>query len=162
MLSDRKIKSLLPKEKRYEILDRDGLKIRVSPTGRKVFYYVYRSGSSMKPIRIGEYPLVSLKEAREKTDRMRRLREEGLDPALTLKERKQNTVRCLVDEWLRDYAKPNKATWKEDQRSLEKDCIPEIGDMPASEVKRRDIQRVMRRLLDRGAKREAGKILARM
>jgi transposase len=66
-LSDSKIKSLKPKEKPYKISDGEGLIIEVKPTGKKIFRIRYRFEGKEKTYTIGNYPIYSLREAREIT-----------------------------------------------------------------------------------------------
>lgn len=56
-----------PAAKRYEVRDElvTGFMIRVSHVGNKVFYLSTRIDGKIKRIKIGEYPIVSLSEARQ-------------------------------------------------------------------------------------------------
>jgi hypothetical protein len=58
--------------KRYEVRDTlvPGLHIRVSATGGKVWYLAVRVEGRMRRIKIGNYPVVSLADARERARRM--------------------------------------------------------------------------------------------
>lgn len=57
-----------PKEKEYDLLDDDGLVLRVRPNGRKVWYVFYYIGKKRTKKKIGEFPLMSLSEARTERD----------------------------------------------------------------------------------------------
>lgn len=71
MLNDTKIKNLKPKEKSYFLTDFDNLLIFVRPTGKKSFYYNYYDNKKRKKIKLGDYPAMSLKEARDKRDKIK-------------------------------------------------------------------------------------------
>lgn len=67
-LTPKLIDALLPATgKRYEVRDAllTGFYVRVASTGKKVFYVSKRIDRKMRRIRIGPYPLVSLRDARE-------------------------------------------------------------------------------------------------
>jgi hypothetical protein len=72
-LSDTKIRNLKPKEKPYKLADAGGLYIFVQPCGSKLWRLKYRFLGREKTMSYGPYPLVSLKEAREKRDRDKKL-----------------------------------------------------------------------------------------
>jgi hypothetical protein len=49
MLTDAAIKSLKPKDKLYEVSDRDGMYVVVNPSGAVVFRYDYRCTVAARP-----------------------------------------------------------------------------------------------------------------
>ena len=63
-LSDVKIKTLKPKDKVYRILDSDRLYIEVRPTGAKVWRFKFVFNGKESSMSLGEYPSISLAEAR--------------------------------------------------------------------------------------------------
>src|SRR5205809_5544697 len=66
MLSDVAIRALpIPQKGQRYYWDEHGLCIRVSEGGSKTFYLVY--GSDRKHIKLGRFPILSLKDARTKT-----------------------------------------------------------------------------------------------
>jgi hypothetical protein len=66
MLNDTKIKSLKPKDKKYLVADTEGLTLLIMPTGTKSWIVRYRFNGKQKEITIGQYPELSLSDAREK------------------------------------------------------------------------------------------------
>lgn len=67
-LTLKSIDALMPAtSKRYEVRDASltGFYLRVAPTGKKVFYVSKRIDGKMRCIKIGKYPVVSLRDARE-------------------------------------------------------------------------------------------------
>ena len=83
-LTDRKLQSLKPKSKRYEVMDSDvpGFGVRVSEVGQRSFILIARYPGSANPTRraLGEYPSLSLGEARERAKDWRALIRKGIDP----------------------------------------------------------------------------------
>ena len=61
--------------------DRDGLNARLSPKGKITFMMRYYYDTARKEYDIGTYPLMTLKEAREENQRLRK----KLDPENSLK-----------------------------------------------------------------------------
>ena len=68
MLTDTFLRSLKPADKPKKYADGGGLFIYVSTTGSKLWRMAYRFNMKSKLLSFGEYPLVSLKEAREQRD----------------------------------------------------------------------------------------------
>lgn len=94
MLTDNKIKGLKPTEKRYSLSAGEGLSIDVMPTGRKSWVLEYTALGKRKRKKLGEYPAVSLKQARELANKIKD--NAGLTPI---------TVSELIHEWIELYSK---------------------------------------------------------
>lgn len=73
MLTDTFLRSLKPADKTKKYTDGGGLFIYVSTTGSKLWRMAYRFNMKSKLLNFGEYPLVSLKEAREQRDEAKKL-----------------------------------------------------------------------------------------
>lgn len=73
MLTDTQIRSLKPREKTYRIADHNGLCIEVRPSGSKLWRYRYRFDGKASMLSLGEYPNVSLSEARKARDEAKQL-----------------------------------------------------------------------------------------
>lgn len=67
-LTDTKCKNAKPKEKAYKLSDAGGLFLFVTKAGNKIWRMKYRfpKGGKEKTLVFGEYPIISLLEAREK------------------------------------------------------------------------------------------------
>lgn len=94
-LSDSQVKSLKPAEKRYSKSDGDGLFIDVMPTGKKSWTLELVKHGKRTRKKLGGYPTLSLKDARE----------------LAHKERKQAIMGVkdimlgeVIDEWIAIYS----------------------------------------------------------
>ncbi|MEQ3725843.1 MAG: Arm DNA-binding domain-containing protein, partial [Tateyamaria sp.] len=87
-LTDIALKKLESSERPYKRSDQNGLYVLVKPNGSKHWHMKYRFNNKEKLMSYGPYPLISLKEAREKRDRDRKLLLEGIDPSTVKKERK--------------------------------------------------------------------------
>lgn len=88
-LTDTKIKSLKPKEKRYKVSDFDGLYIAVNPNGSKLWRLKYRFEGKEKLLSFGKYPYTTLQHARQLRDEARTLLAQGFDPSAERKKGKE-------------------------------------------------------------------------
>ncbi|MDI6812602.1 MAG: tyrosine-type recombinase/integrase [Deltaproteobacteria bacterium] len=166
-LTDRQIKNLKPRLDRYEVFEDRGFGIRVAPTGRKTFIYLYRMPGEPKKRRltIGTYPKMTLAEAHRKYAEAKEMVAQGIDPGSKTvteraEERKAPNLATLANEYVEKWAKPRKRSWKEDKRILEKDILPSWGQRKAKDITRRDIIRLLDGIVDRGAGIMANRTLA--
>ncbi|WP_455611423.1 tyrosine-type recombinase/integrase [Cloacibacillus porcorum] len=79
-LTEMLIKNAKAQDKRYKLLDRDGLYLEVMTSGAKYWRLRYWFEKKEHRIALGEYPSISLKEARMRRDMARKLLHEGIDP----------------------------------------------------------------------------------
>ncbi|HID4134406.1 TPA: tyrosine-type recombinase/integrase [Pluralibacter gergoviae] len=120
--------------------DGDGLSIKVSKIGVLTWYFTFRTGgreTTSQRIRLGNYPDLSLKAAREKRDQCRAWLAEGKNPKhqlnITTQETlKPVTVREALDYWVREYASHKRANVEKHIEQLRKHIYPYIGDYPLS------------------------------
>ena len=165
--TDRQIKNLKPADQRYEVFEDRGFGVRVSPTGRKTFIYLYRMPGEVNKRRLslGTYPAMSLAEAHHRHAEAREMVAQGVDPgakavAEKKEERQAPSVSALAEEYLEKWAKPRKRSWKTDKRILEKDILPEWCQRKARDITRRDVIRLLDNIVDRGAPIGANRTLA--
>ncbi|MCC6713900.1 MAG: tyrosine-type recombinase/integrase [Gammaproteobacteria bacterium] len=154
------LQKLTPAARPYELTEagRQGLRIRVFPTGIKSWQFVYRHAGKLHRIALGQFPAMGLKEAREELGKRRALLNRGVNPALLEREvkraqREAPTVRELAEDYLERYAKGERAkrSWREDERILNKDVLPRWGEMKAKDVRRLDVVALLDEIGDRGA-----------
>ncbi|MGY3569136.1 integrase domain-containing protein [Vibrio paucivorans] len=143
-LTETQIKNAKPKSKEYILSDGNGLRLRVKPNGTKTWLLNYTHPILSKRINftLGTYPTTSLKIAREKTRGARELIEQGIDPkthkdkqALQEKMRLNMTLGKVAESWL-DVKKSSVSSDHADDiyRSLEIHLLPELGNIPISEL----------------------------
>lgn len=129
-----------PREKVEEKSDRDSLSARVSAKGKITFQIRFRFDGKGARIDLGSYPLISLKEAREKALEVRSLIEKGIDPRVEKKLEKINqdreslTFKGIFDEWHEKYLFKNKKSANDIYRSFELYVFKEFGDLPANRI----------------------------
>lgn len=88
-LTDTAIRGTRPGLKPFKLYDRDGLFLLINPRGSKLWRWRYRVGGREKLLALGEYPIVSLGQARERHLAARRVLAAGTDP---MAERKAQAV----------------------------------------------------------------------
>ena len=134
-----------------------GLALRVSSTGHKAWTLHYTSPSTGKRSRVGlgTYPSTSLAAARTAAREARAQVEAGQDPRAVLSARM--SVAELVESYLEKHVRPNLRSARHVERRLRKNVLPVIGTMLASELHRRDINRVLDRMQARGCRTEANR-----
>lgn len=146
-LSDKKLRSLLSVQQQKETLvaDGDGLSARVSKSGVISWVFAYRLGgreARLERIKLGNYPEMPLKLARERRDQCRAWLAEGKDPRhqlnlTTVQTLKPVTVKEAINYWIREYATENRANVERHKAQLEKHIYPYIGSHPLSECETR-------------------------
>ena len=160
MLSDTKIKSLKPKDKVYRILDAERLYIEVRPTGKKIWRFKYTLHGKEGTISLGEYPIVSLAEARKKKDESRLLLKDDINPAEDKKKKKieastttSNTFQAVAEEYVLEQMKYKTKDYVEQfNRSMKKDIFTAIGDKPIKDVNSSDVLNIMKSTMSRVSK----------
>lgn len=174
-----------------------GLRVVCGKTGLKSFIYRYRSplDNSLKKITLGNYPHMSLAEARIELQRLKLLRSQGICPVserkeekLILKQKKVElianfkilTLKDVIDLYLTEVIEDRvildqrtgvkriiNGTRKpkgqqETRRTLYVDAVKELGQKRAESIVRKDIVELIKRIIDRGAQVQAGRVLAEL
>lgn len=152
MLSDTKIKSLKPKEKMYRVLDAERLYIEVRPSGKKIWRFKYTLNGKEGTVSFGEYPIVSLAEARKKKDESKVLLKDDINPVDDKKKKKieaitatTNTFKAVAEEYALEQMKyKSKDYVNQYKRSMEKDIYRVIGHKPVKDVNSSDVLTIMK------------------
>jgi len=158
-LTDLKIRRSKPAEKSYKVADSGGLYIEVRPAGSKLWRYRYRIAGKENVFAIGEYPDLSLADARAKRDEARALVKQGLHPSHVRQAEKLeniadggNTFKVIAQEFIEQKSR----TWSEDytgqfERAMTRNVYPRIGRLPIRQVTAAHILEIMRTIEKRGA-----------
>jgi integrase len=138
-----------------------GFSVRVAPTGRKTFCVLYRRGRRLRRYTLGRYPPLNLSQARAMAKAALAQAAMGGDPAARkIEERQAGTFAELAAEYLERHAKPNKRSWREDERRIRKNLLPALGFTLARDVIRADVRRLLEDIVRRPAPSEANQTLA--
>jgi hypothetical protein len=87
-LSDPAVRNAKPGARARKMFDGGGLYLEVSPRGGKWWRLKYRFDGKAKRLSLGVYPGVSLKAARDRRDKARKLLADGIDPSENRKAQK--------------------------------------------------------------------------
>ncbi|MBP7867808.1 MAG: integrase arm-type DNA-binding domain-containing protein [Acidobacteria bacterium] len=153
VLTELRIRAIKPGTKPIKVTDGQGLYLLVTPNGSKLWRMGFVFAGRNKSLSFGEYPLISLKEARNKRDEARRLLKEGHDPAAMKQAKKaarvadENTFEVIAREWhLRNSGIWTPLHCSRIIRWLEKDVFPYIGDRAIKDLNAPDVLTVCRRI----------------
>lgn len=161
-----KAKQAKPKERDYKISDEKGLYLLVKKTGAKYWRLKYRVAGKEKLMALGVYPVVSLKEARDRRDDARLALANDLDPSELKRTNKtarksaaESTFKVVAQEW---YEKQN-PQWspshsKRVKTALERDLYPSIGHNPILSIAAIDILDCLRKVEARGTLETAHRV----
>lgn len=158
--TDISVKNLKPQAKKYYLRETNGLTIRVMPSGIKTWLFIYPFDGKRRELNLGHYREdgsgLTLSEARSKQRDALKVLELGKDPSEIERQAKEErskapTVSELVDEYLLRHAKKFKRSWQEDERILKRDVVPSWGKRKAADIRKRDINLLLEKIMDRGA-----------
>ncbi|HEX7199999.1 MAG TPA: tyrosine-type recombinase/integrase, partial [Dongiaceae bacterium] len=135
-----------------------GFGLRVSAGGRRAWVLLYRHGTLKRRLTLGPYPDLPLAAARDKArDHLREVAH-GRDPAAEKAAgRKAETFAELAEDYLERYAKKRKRSWRKDELALARDLLPRFATLKATAITRRDINRLLDSIVDRGAPIQANR-----
>lgn len=161
-LNDKAIQAAKPAERQYKIADGDGLALIVKPSGTKLWWFRYRFGGKEKTLALGTYPVITLKDARERTQEAKKLLANDKDPMEVKKDvraaiaesetRSVETVEAISREWFEKFS----TQWVDSHgskilRRLERDLFPWIGKDEIKSVQPATLLAALRRVEARGA-----------
>lgn len=161
-LNDKQIQAAKPKTEQYNMADGNGLVLIVRANGTKFWWLRYRFGGKAKTLSLGTYPLISLKDARERTYNARKLLADGTDPGEVKKAVKIaanespavliDTVEMIAKEWFEKFS----SQWVDSHadkiiKRLERDLFPHLGKQELKGVTPATLLAVLRRVEARGA-----------
>jgi len=146
--TDRYIQSLKSRERDYRVREGHGFAIRILPSGIKRFEFIYRSPTDgrRRIMHLGNYPLVSLSEARERYLNAASTAAKNIDPQApppvppsAPTEPEITNVSDLKSKYIQHIKTHlvERSVKHQDDR-LEKHLIPAWGDRPTTSIRRRD------------------------
>ena len=166
-LTDTQIKNLKSPGTPKKYFDGGGLFLFVSATGSKLWRMAYRFEQRGKLLSFGEYPVVSLKDARDRREEAKKLLANGIDPGAQRKTVKaaqlsevNDTFRGIALEWhdtrTADFTEKHRGTV---MYRLEKYIFPIIGNEHIARMEAPDILAVVRPLEHKGQNETARRML---
>ncbi|WP_199545429.1 tyrosine-type recombinase/integrase, partial [Paraburkholderia kururiensis] len=150
-----------------KLFDGGGLFLDLRPSGTKKWRLKFRFDGKENLLTFGDYPSVSLAEARSKRDGAKRLLGEGKNPSFERDIARQNqmlaaqnTFEAVALEWF----EAQQESWSPShanrvKKQLERELFPLLGKRPISTVGAPDLLAAIRRIEDREAYETARKTL---
>ncbi len=136
-----------------------GLGVRVLPSGTKSYCLDYTAQGRRRVYTIGKVADWQLSAVREHAKALKhRIRYEGFDPAGELKaDREAPTVADLCERFTKEHMlrKLRASTRVDYTRMIAKEVLPEFGNRKVSSIQFEDIDRLHRKITDRGARTAA-------
>lgn len=142
-LTDIQTRKAKPQEKRYELTDGKGLTLLVLPSGTKSWVLRYQFEGKARRLTLGQYPSITLAQARNKTLETRIDIHNNIDPAIKKAEAKRSRINAptfalIIEElWRKELSQIKSG--QETKRLLLRDIIPVWGNRKVKDIKRRDI-----------------------
>lgn len=125
MLTPKKIEAMKPRLKRFSVADEKGLTLRVQPSGKKYWYVRSYVFGRMTDKKIGEYPEMSLVQARQKARKLRK--EVGLVPP------KGYVLKDAFKLWCK-LKRDQIVSFNDERRRLERYIIEPLGGRQLDEI----------------------------
>lgn len=168
-LSDLMVRQARAADKTYNLPDTDGLGLVVAPTGGKSWHLRYYWLGKQKRISLGNYPKVSLREARALRDEARALLAKGINPHTDRKQKRHAvklasdfTFKAVYDAWVEHRSKELKtgrnSTLSQIKRIFGKDVLPTLEKMSIYDIRRPQLLGVLARIEKRKAFTTAEKV----
>lgn len=163
-LTKRFVDSLKPPESGYLLEWDDKLKgfgVKVTPKGIITFFVFYRNErGQQRRMTIGRYGVLSADDARDEAKGKLYEATHGKDPAEDRKhKRSEATFFTLAQEYIKRHASQKKSG-HEDIRIINRDLLNPWGSLPAKEIKRRDVIRLIDGIMGRNAPIMSNRTLA--
>ncbi|HEM8819699.1 TPA: integrase arm-type DNA-binding domain-containing protein [Raoultella planticola] len=141
-LNDTKIRSLKPSEKSFKVSDSHGLYLLVNPGGSRLWYLKYRINGKESRLGLGAYPDVSLSDARQQRDGIRKLLAQNINPAQQrIAERaarsSEKVFKTVALAWHKSNKKWSQNTADRLLASMHNHIFPVIGHLSVTELKPR-------------------------
>ncbi|WP_261505743.1 tyrosine-type recombinase/integrase [Burkholderia multivorans] len=156
-LTPLKLNAAKPQAKAYKITDGGGLFVRVSPAGTKTWCYGYAFADKRKEVTLGQYPEVSIKDARDRHFAARQQIAQGIDPAAAKRDEKEAMKRAaeasayvfktFAARWMAErLANASDVYRRKVLQRLDLHVFPLIGTKQIEDVTPRDVLGIIERL----------------
>lgn len=165
-LTDTQVRNAKPQAKDITMFDGGGLYLLITPTGGKLWRFKYRYAGKEKLMAFGNYPQVSLADARQRREDAKKLIANGVDPGEVRKAQKaatvaetENSFEVVAREWHTKFS----GSWSPSHaettlRRIELDAFPVLGAKPIGEIKATELLTMLRRIESRGALETAHRV----
>jgi integrase len=154
-----------PKEGQVDFTDRGypGLALRVSYGGAKSFVILYNISGRQRRLTLGQYPAMTLLDARDAWRVARQSVARGVDPKARSAASAAMGFPEVVAEWLKRDQSDNRASSRRQVAGVVKaDLLPAWGGRRVDEIGKRDVLNLLDAIADRGAPSMARRVYAHL
>jgi integrase len=156
-----------PDGKSFKVKDADGLFLDVRPSGKKIWRVRYWIKQKENTLTLGEYPAISLKDARAMRDDARKLIVLGIRPESPKQANSneltqpQNTFANIAQEWLAHRRKEGRSekTLSGVESRLHRLVLPFLGNMEMDQILAPVLLDVIKRIEAKGTLETAHRVL---
>ena len=165
-LTDLKIRKLKQTDKSYRLSDGWGLFLLVRTSGTKSWQFRYQFMGKEKLLSLGNYPILSLAEARQKRDAAKQLLADGIDPSvqkrldrIDAETRARITFKLVADEYYEGLVDRElaPATLRKKRWQIEELTKP-LHDRPIDQITAAELLHLLKSI-ERSGRRETVKKL---
>lgn len=154
-LTSAKIRTLKPSDKPFKVSDSHGLYLRVKPGGSRHWYLKYRISGKESRIALGAYPAISLSDARQQREGIRKMLALNINPvqqrsAVRGSRTPEKVFKNVALAWHKSNRKWSQNTADRLLASLNNHIFPVIGNLPVSELKPRHFIDLLKGIEEKG------------
>ncbi|EFJ3833056.1 tyrosine-type recombinase/integrase [Escherichia coli] len=154
-LTSAKIRTLKPSDKSFKVSDSHGLYLRVKPGSSRHWYLKYRISGKESRIALGTYPAISLSDARQQREGIRKMLALNINPvqqraAVRGSRTPEKVFKNVALAWHKSNRKWSQNTADRLLASLNNHIFPVIGNLPVSELKPRHFIDLLKGIEEKG------------
>ncbi|EIY2807201.1 TPA: tyrosine-type recombinase/integrase [Escherichia coli] len=154
-ITSAKIRTLKPSDKPFKVSDSHGLYLRVKPGGSRHWYLKYRISGKESRIALGTYPAISLSDARQQREGIRKMLALNINPvqqraAVRGSRTPEKVFKNVALAWHKSNRKWSQNTADRLLASLNNHIFPVIGNLPVSELKPRHFIDLLKGIEEKG------------
>jgi integrase len=171
-LTNTEVKQAKPKDKDYTLLDGEGLQLRVKTSGTKswLFNYYHPITKKRKNLSLGQYPALTLAEARKQRASSKELLTNNIDPKeyrddqLSDEKLKMGfTLKSIALDWFEvKKTKIAETTSKSLWRNFENHLFPSIGHRPIDKILAPEVIKTLKPLAGKGSLETLHKVIGHL
>lgn len=151
ILKDKQIQEAKAEGNKYYLNDGAGLRLAIRPNGTKLWEFRFTINGKRKETTFNLYPIVSLKEARNKRDEYQQLINSGINPIEYFKQIREENILDengmflnLASEWLKkEESRTEASTHVNKVRAFEKDINPYLKNKHIKEIAIKDVVKIL-------------------
>ena len=154
-LNDSKIRTLKPSAKPFKVSDSHGLYLLIKPGGSRHWYLKYRISGKESRIALGAYPAVSLSDARQQREGIRKMLALNINPAKQRAAERiagtpEKVFKTVALSWHKSNRKWSQNTADRLLASMNNHIFPIIGHLSVSELKPRNFIDLLKGIEEKG------------